>query len=136
VVIGPYDGETGEVVSYEDLVGSHGGLGGRQQEPFLLHPVDLAIDDALVGAPAVHAELRRWLSTWRAARKPMRRRRRRDRPVGSDRRTTPAHADGAGRGGSRQPRDADLTHDAVTDLQERDGPSLAGIMTVGLRVRA
>jgi len=62
VVIGPYDQESGEVVSYEDLVGSHGGLGGRQQEPFLLHPVDLSIGDApLVGAPAVHDVLRRWL---------------------------------------------------------------------------
>ena len=28
IVIGPYDEATGEVVSYEDLVGSHGGLGG------------------------------------------------------------------------------------------------------------
>ena len=65
-IIGPYDAATGEVISYEDLVGSHGGLGGRQQEPFLLHPVDLPISDApLVGAPAVHAELRRWLESLR-----------------------------------------------------------------------
>jgi uncharacterized membrane protein YvlD (DUF360 family) len=66
VVIGPYDPETGEVVSYEDLVGSHGGLGGRQGEPFLLHPADLPIADApVVGATAVHAELRGWLETLR-----------------------------------------------------------------------
>ena len=65
-IIGPYDAATGEVVSYEDLVGSHGGLGGRQQEPFLLHPVDLPIGDApLIGAPAVHAELLRWLESLR-----------------------------------------------------------------------
>ena len=65
-VIGPYDQATGEVVSYEDLVGSHGGLGGRQQEPFLLHPVDLGIGDApLVGAPGVHAQLSRWLASLR-----------------------------------------------------------------------
>ena len=56
----------GEVTSYEDLVGSHGGLGGRQQEPFLLHPVDLPIGDApLVGAPAVHEVLR---AGWRRCR--------------------------------------------------------------------
>jgi uncharacterized membrane protein YvlD (DUF360 family) len=62
-VIGPYDERSGDVVSYEDLVGSHGGLGGRQAEPFLLHPADLSIGDApIVGAPAVHAVLRRWLA--------------------------------------------------------------------------
>ncbi len=66
-VIGPFDQESGEVVSYEDLVGSHGGLGGRQGRPFLLHPVDLPIHDApVVGAVAVHAELRRWLGSLRA----------------------------------------------------------------------
>jgi uncharacterized membrane protein YvlD (DUF360 family) len=64
VVIGPYDAETDQVISYENLVGSHGGLGGQQGEPFLLHPVELALADApIVGAPAVHAELQRWLET-------------------------------------------------------------------------
>jgi uncharacterized membrane protein YvlD (DUF360 family) len=64
VVIGPYDQATGEVVSYEDLVGSHGGLGGWQGEPFLLHPTELPIgDEPLVGAPAVHARLRLWLDS-------------------------------------------------------------------------
>jgi hypothetical protein len=53
-------------VSYEDLVGSHGGLGGWQGQPFLLHPVDLPVVDApLIGAPAVHAQLRRWLDSLR-----------------------------------------------------------------------
>jgi uncharacterized membrane protein YvlD (DUF360 family) len=62
-VIGPYDEASGEVVSYEELVGSHGGLFGRQAEPFILHPADLSIGDApLVGAPAVNAVLRRWLT--------------------------------------------------------------------------
>jgi hypothetical protein len=62
VVIGPFDPESGEVVSYEELVGSHGGLGGRQGQPFLLHPVDLPLSDGpLIGAPAVHAQLRSWL---------------------------------------------------------------------------
>ena len=64
IVIGPYDPDTGEIVSYEDLVGSHGGLGGWQGEPFLLHPTDLPIgDEPLVGAPAVHAQLRLWLDS-------------------------------------------------------------------------
>ena len=61
MVIGPYDEATGEVVSFEDLVGSHGGLGGWQMEPFLLHPVDLTLKHApLIGATGVHDELRRW----------------------------------------------------------------------------
>jgi uncharacterized membrane protein YvlD (DUF360 family) len=63
IVIGPYDPETGQVVSYEDLVGSHGGLGGWQGEPFLLHPTELAINGPLVGAVAVHDTLRRWLDS-------------------------------------------------------------------------
>ena len=62
-VIGPYDKASDEVVSYEELVGSHGGLGGRQSHPFLLHPTELSIgDEPLVGAPAVNAALRRWLA--------------------------------------------------------------------------
>jgi uncharacterized membrane protein YvlD (DUF360 family) len=66
-VMGPFDAATGEVVSYEDLVGSHGGLGGWQGQPFLLHPVDLPLHQApLVGATAVHAELRRWLESLRS----------------------------------------------------------------------
>jgi uncharacterized membrane protein YvlD (DUF360 family) len=65
-VIGPYDAETGQVVSYEDLVGSHGGLGGWQSEPFLLHPFELAIEGTLVGAVSVHDTLRRWLRSLRS----------------------------------------------------------------------
>jgi uncharacterized membrane protein YvlD (DUF360 family) len=67
VVIGPYDEQREQVVSYEDLVGSHGGPGGWQARPFILHPVDLRIGDApLVGAVAVHGVLRGWLDLLRA----------------------------------------------------------------------
>jgi hypothetical protein len=67
VVIGPYDADAHEVVSYEELVGSHGGLGGWQMRPFLLHPVDLPIVDAPpIGAVAVHGELKGWLESLRA----------------------------------------------------------------------
>ena len=56
-----YDPELGEVAAFEELVGSHGGMGGPQTQPFLLHPTELAVDDdPLVGAPAVHGQLRRW----------------------------------------------------------------------------
>ena len=51
-----------EVSAFEELVGSHGGMGGTQSFPFLLHPLELELSDAeLVGAEAVHRELRRWL---------------------------------------------------------------------------
>lgn len=51
-----------EVAAFEELVGSHGGMGGTQSYPFLLHPVELEVEDGpLVGAEAVHRQLRRWL---------------------------------------------------------------------------
>ena len=67
-VIGPFDEATGEVVSYENLVGSHGGLGGWQGRPFLMHPVRLPAAEAeLIGATAVHAQLQAWQQLLRAA---------------------------------------------------------------------
>jgi hypothetical protein len=62
-VISPIDPVTGEVLSYEELVGSHGGLGGWQQEAFLMRPAEWPLrSDPPVGAPAVHAELSGWLA--------------------------------------------------------------------------
>ena len=57
------DVETGDVFAFEELVGSHGGLGGAQSFPFLLMPADWpAPERPLVGAEAVHQQLRRWLA--------------------------------------------------------------------------
>ncbi|MFF0063425.1 alkaline phosphatase family protein [Streptomyces sp. NPDC005279] len=60
-----HDPETGTVHAFEEQIGSHGGLGGEQAQPFLLSPVDLSAPVAdgaeLVGAEAVHRVLRRWL---------------------------------------------------------------------------
>ena len=54
--------DTDEVAAFEELVGSHGGLGGSQSFPFLLHPVELKPPgEPLVGADAVHRQLRLWL---------------------------------------------------------------------------
>src|SRR4051794_8648545 len=51
-----------EVAAFEELVGSHGGMGGTQSYPFLLHPADLELPgEEIVGPEAVHRELRRWL---------------------------------------------------------------------------
>ena len=55
--------EFGEVAAFEELVGSHGGLGGPQSFPFVLHPDELAWpDDEVVGAERVHRIFRAWLA--------------------------------------------------------------------------
>ncbi|WP_329291512.1 phage holin family protein [Streptomyces sp. NBC_01455] len=60
-----YDPEEGEVLAFEEQIGSHGGLGGAQGHPFLMSPLDLSdpVDDGgdLVGAERVHRVLRGWL---------------------------------------------------------------------------
>ncbi|GGO94962.1 phage holin family protein [Wenjunlia tyrosinilytica] len=57
-----YDPRTGEVHAFEEQIGSHGGLGGAQGRPFLLHPVELPLPPGgLVGAEAVHQVLKGWL---------------------------------------------------------------------------
>jgi len=62
LLISQYDPELGEVAAFEELIGSHGGLGGHQTEPFILHPTEWQLDEpAPVGAPAVYRNLRRWL---------------------------------------------------------------------------
>jgi uncharacterized membrane protein YvlD (DUF360 family) len=60
-----YDPLDGEVLAFEEQIGSHGGLGGAQSRPFLLSPPTLSPPVAdgteLVGAEQVHQVLRRWL---------------------------------------------------------------------------
>jgi uncharacterized membrane protein YvlD (DUF360 family) len=57
-----YDPAADEVAAFEELIGSHGGLGGAQTRAFLLAPADWPPAQApLVGAPAVYAQLRAWL---------------------------------------------------------------------------
>ena len=62
LVVSRYDPATEEVAAFEELVGSHGGLGGPQSQPFLLHPATLPVPDGeLVGAAAVHAVMKAWV---------------------------------------------------------------------------
>jgi hypothetical protein len=61
VVNSRIDESTGEVAAFEELVGSHGGLGGWQSEAVLIHPTEWSPPGQLVGADAVHAQLVRWL---------------------------------------------------------------------------
>lgn len=57
-----YDPAEGEVLAFEEQIGSHGGLGGAQAKPFLLSPLALsAPPEGLVGAEGVHRVLRGWL---------------------------------------------------------------------------
>ncbi|MFI6622857.1 phage holin family protein [Streptomyces sp. NPDC050528] len=60
-----YDPVEGEVLAFEEQIGSHGGLGGSQAKPFLLspHTFSAPVEDGedLVGAEHIHRVLRRWL---------------------------------------------------------------------------
>ncbi|MGK2877010.1 MAG: phage holin family protein [Solirubrobacterales bacterium] len=61
-VVSMFDPESGEVAAFEELVGSHGGLGGTQSEPFALVPSEWSeAPDEIIGARAMHLELVRWL---------------------------------------------------------------------------
>jgi hypothetical protein len=63
-----YNVETNEVAAFEELIGSHGGLGGYQTQPFLLYPSEWEIDDGeLVGAAAVYRQFKRWLTNVQGA---------------------------------------------------------------------
>jgi len=59
-VISLYDPEFQEVAAFEELIGSHGGLGGPQTQGLMLHPADWELDEELVGAEAVYRQIRRW----------------------------------------------------------------------------
>ena len=62
--ISQYDPDMGEVAAFEEQIGSHGGLGGFQTQPFILHPVEWELDEPVpLGAPAIYRNLRRWLSS-------------------------------------------------------------------------
>ncbi|GAA2164284.1 superfamily IV 4 TMS phage holin [Humibacillus xanthopallidus] len=63
-----YDPVLDEVAAFEELVGCHGGIGGWQTRPLLVHPKEWPIDPDLVGpdgrirgADQVHVQLVRWL---------------------------------------------------------------------------
>jgi hypothetical protein len=64
LLLSEYDPVMGEVAAFEELIGSHGGLGGYQTRPFILHPVDWELDEPVpLGAPAIYRNIRRWLGS-------------------------------------------------------------------------
>jgi uncharacterized membrane protein YvlD (DUF360 family) len=59
-VISMYDPVFEEAAAFEELIGSHGGLGGAQTQPVLMHPTEWVMDEEVVGAEAVYRQIRRW----------------------------------------------------------------------------
>jgi hypothetical protein len=61
ILLGAFDRASGEVTGFEELVGSHGGLGGWQAEPFILCPPTLPLaDHPPIGSPALYRQLTTW----------------------------------------------------------------------------
>lgn len=54
-----YDSENDEVCAFEELVGSHGGVGGSQSKPFILYPSDWNVQDKeIIGAESIYKLLK------------------------------------------------------------------------------
>lgn len=54
-----YDKNLNEVCAFEELIGSHGGLGGDQTNPFILYPSDWKDPGELVGAASIYRFLKK-----------------------------------------------------------------------------
>ena len=54
-----YDPEHDEVCAFEELIGSHGGLGGNQSKPFILYPREWEDPGDLIGAESIYTFLKR-----------------------------------------------------------------------------
>jgi uncharacterized membrane protein YvlD (DUF360 family) len=58
-----YYAEMDEVAAFEELVGSHGGMGGSQSFPFVVLPTGWRLpEQAIVGPDHMHQYMRRWLA--------------------------------------------------------------------------
>lgn len=67
ILLGAVDRVSGEVTGFEELIGSHGGLGGWQSEPFIMCPATLTMAaDPPAGAPAIYRQLLAWRTQLRA----------------------------------------------------------------------
>ena len=57
-----YDADVDEGAAFEELIGFHGGLGGKQAEPFLLSPQSFPLPEGpIVGAETIHGIFKSWL---------------------------------------------------------------------------
>ena len=56
-----YDPDLDEGCAFEELISFHGGMGGLQTRPFILHPTQLEVPEGpILGAAAVHGILAGW----------------------------------------------------------------------------
>jgi uncharacterized membrane protein YvlD (DUF360 family) len=70
ILLGAIDRSSGEVTGFEELVGSHGGLGGLQTEPFIMCPATMELaEEPLLGAPALYRQLTAWQAQLRGERR-------------------------------------------------------------------
>jgi uncharacterized membrane protein YvlD (DUF360 family) len=66
-----YDPELEQGCAFEELISFHGGLGGPQTQPFILHPARLPMpSEPVVGAAAVHDVLMGWRRSLQEPRRP------------------------------------------------------------------
>jgi putative membrane protein len=61
VVNSMYDLSNGQIAPFEEFAGSHGGLGGNQNIPFILFPKEFASVPPIVGSHNVYPVLLQWL---------------------------------------------------------------------------
>jgi len=55
LLVSMYDSEKDEVAAFEELIGSHGGVGSSQSNPFILYPSEWNIEDVeIIGAENVY----------------------------------------------------------------------------------
>lgn len=62
-----YDPDNNEGCAFEELIGFHGGLGGTQTQPFILHPAEFSVEGPLVGAASVYKLCKGWLNAIQGA---------------------------------------------------------------------
>jgi uncharacterized membrane protein YvlD (DUF360 family) len=68
-----YDPALDSGCAFEELISFHGGIGGPQTRPFILHPVELAVPaEPIVGAASVHEILKSWREQLNGSRPPER----------------------------------------------------------------
>ena len=56
-----YHPDANEGAAFEELIGFHGGLGGYQTQPFILHPAELEATGEMVGTASVYRVCKGWL---------------------------------------------------------------------------
>ncbi len=54
-----YDSENDEVCAFEELIGSHGGLGGNQTKPFIIYPSEWENPGELIGSESIYRFLKK-----------------------------------------------------------------------------